>query len=557
MESQKKEKNSSLIYTLARRAAWISAVVAVILSILLIANYIQIKSVDPLNSPALTALMEELENNPDDTALKQQIRALDLLARKSYFATQWQIRTGSVILFVSVLVLLVSLKTISSGQAALPDLETPRKDTWNDILLSRRYLIYSGIVVFVLAFLLGVLSETQLTEKSEPSAGAMDEMARQWPAFRGPGGNGHAFVEEAPATWNGESGDNVLWKVQVPKPGFNSPVIWDDRLYLSGADTSSQEVYCYDTASGELQWTTELNDIPGHPAELPFVDTNTGYTAPTMALDGKHVCVIYATGDLACLDEKGNVQWAKNIGVPDNHYGHSSSLMIYRNLLLVQYDTNSSQTLYGFNLDNGEQVYATERQDVQISWASPLLVNTGNRFEVILNSNPWAVSYDPATGAELWRVDCMYGEVAPSPAYSNGFVFVVNEYAQLAAIKLEGTPHIAWAYEDDLSEAPSPLAVDNLLFMASTYGTVTCFDIESGEVHWTHDFDEGFYSSPIRVLDRVYLMDRDGVMQIFKAKDKFELIAENPLGEEADTIPAFKDGRLYIRGMEHLFCIGE
>jgi outer membrane protein assembly factor BamB len=150
----------------------------------------------------------------------------------------------------------------------------------------------------------------------------------------------------------------------------------------------------------------------------------------------------------------------------------------------------------------------------------------------------------------------MQGEIAPSPAYADGMVYVVNDYARLAAIKLQDTPVVAWEYIDDLSEVSSPLATKNLVIMAASYGTVTCFDGKTGERYWIHDFDEGFYSSPILVGESVYLMDMSGVMSIFKADKKFQLISRSELGEKAVTIPAFIHNRIYIRGEKHLFCIG-
>ncbi len=298
-----------------------------------------------------------------------------------------------------------------------------------------------------------------------------------------------------------------------------------------------------------------MNDIPGSPGGRPDVSEDTGYAAPTMTTDGQRVYAIFATGDLACFDFDGNRIWAKNIGMPDNHYGHSSSLITYQDLLLIQFDQNTGGYLIALRSSTGDLVYDKSR-DVEISWASPIVVNTGSRTEIILNSNPFVVSYDPRTGQELWRVKCMQGEIAPSPAYADGMVYVVNDYARLAAIKLQDTPVVAWEYIDDLSEVSSPLVTKNLVIMAASYGSVTCFDSKTGERYWIHDFDEGFYSSPILVGESVYLIDMLGIMYVFKADKKFQLISRSELGENAVTIPAFMHNRIYIRGEKHLFCIG-
>ncbi len=560
MENDKQNRLKALI---AKRVVIVSFIFAALLSVLLIANTIQMKTVDPLNSPALTQLMKQLQKSPDDQALKEQIRALDLLARKAYFTYQWQIRTGTLMLFVSVLVLLISLKTLSSMRRQLPDFEseTDSERTWMDQVLSRKSLVIGAVTLFALAFLGGALSESALKdlEKDPAKQGSFasrEELAENWPVFRGPNGLGVATMTSAPTEWDGESGENIVWKVEVPKPGFNSPIIWKEKLFLSGADEDLQQVYCYDTDSGDLLWTTDITNVPGTLSESPSVSDDTGYAAPTMATDGQRVFAIFATGDLACLDMSGNILWSKNLGLPDNHYGHSSSLITFEDLLIVQYDHNDSQQLYAFNTFNGNLVYETPRPDVQISWASPVLIDFENQVQVVINSNPFVMGYDPKTGQELWRVECMSGEGAPSSAFAEGRVFAVNEFALLAGIQLEPAPSMIWEYEDELSEVSSPIATSDLLIMASSYGSISCLDAKTGELIWDQEFDDGFYSSLILVGDVVYAMDLSGVMHMFKMDKVYSELGSAELGEDAMTTPVFMHERIYIRGTEHLFCIG-
>jgi outer membrane protein assembly factor BamB len=151
----------------------------------------------------------------------------------------------------------------------------------------------------------------------------------------------------------------------------------------------------------------------------------------------------------------------------------------------------------------------------------------------------------------------MLGEIAPSPAYADGMVFVVNDYARLAGIALGENAEMTWEYIDDLSEVSSPLATEDYVFMAASYGTVTCFESKTGERLWLEEFEEGFYSSPILVGDLVFLMDMAGVTYIFKADKEFQMISQNELGERAMSIPAFMHGRVYIRAIKNLYCIGK
>jgi outer membrane protein assembly factor BamB len=147
--------------------------------------------------------------------------------------------------------------------------------------------------------------------------------------------------------------------------------------------------------------------------------------------------------------------------------------------------------------------------------------------------------------------------VAPSPAFAGGVVFVGSDHATMMAIETGGDGKVLWKYEEDLPDASSPVATGKHLFMCSSGGVITCLDVKTGAKVWSKDFDEGFYGSPIVVDDRVYVMDRSGVTHVFKAADKYEALATNPLGEKADCTPAIPEGRIYLRSGKRLYCLGK
>jgi outer membrane protein assembly factor BamB len=562
--NEKERESYPVLYWIARSVAPVAAVFALFLSLLMIVNFIQIKSADPFNSPALSSLMQDVKENPENEVLKEQIRALDLLARKAYFTHRWQLRTGSYLLFAFVLVFLIAQKYVTSFRAWLPDLKAgPRKDnSWEIRILSKKSIQAAGAGLFVLAFVLGLLSQSDLRKIGRPGASAgagyasLKEMRDNWPNFRGPGGLGVAYHTDVPREWDGASGQNIRWKTEIPLPGYNSPVIWEKRIFLSGGDRNNQAVFCLDADSGEILWRTDVKDVPGAPAEKPRPTQDTGFAAPTAATDGRRVFVIFATGDIAGLDYEGKILWARNLGLPDNHYGHSSSLITYEDILLVQFDQNSGGRLLGLSAASGDTVYDVPRE-VGISWASPILADTGDGTELILNSNPDVVSHDPRTGREIWRVRCMQGEIAPSLAYADGWVYAVNEYARLAGIRLEPEPEVVWEYIDDLSEVSSPVAGGGMVFMAASFGVLSCIDGRTGERYWYQDYDEGFYSSPVLAGDLIYLTDMSGVTFIIKAAREYEEVGRCELGETVVAVPAFMHGRIYMRGTRHLYCIGE
>ena len=394
--------------------------------------------------------------------------------------------------------------------------------------------------------------ETQNVAIDYPTAA----MKNNFPSFRGPGGNGIAYQKNIPTSWDGASGKNILWKTAIPLPGYNSPVVWGDKVFLTGSDGTKQEVYCFSKKTGEILWTAEVIGVDGSPTKSPKVTDDTGYSASSVATDGVGVYVIFATGDIAAFDMNGSKLWSRNLGVPANHYGHSSSLVVIEGKLIVQYDHSKSANVYALSTRTGKTIWATSRK-VKISWASPVIVNTGSRVEILLLAEPFLSSYDPSTGKELWKIDCTSGEVGPSVACANGIVFALNEYANLVAVKVGDNPTVLWESNEYLSDVPSPVATDKYLIVVTSYGEVVCYNPLTGDKYWNHDFGTGTYSSPILLGDKVYLMDKKGTMHIFKADKKFILIGESKIGEETVCTPAFSDGKIFIRAGNNLYCVGK
>jgi outer membrane protein assembly factor BamB len=394
----------------------------------------------------------------------------------------------------------------------------------------------------------------QIAEPASSASLTIEQIRNNHNSFRGPLAQGIVYHKNIPTEWDGSSGTNILWKSPIPKHGYNSPVIWGDKVFIAGADNQSREVYCYNRTNGNLLWTGKADNIPGSPASPPRVTEDTGLSAPTVTTDGQRVFAIFGTGDVIAFDLNGKRVWAKNLGVPDNHYGHSSSLIVWDNKLIIQYDTNRGGKIMALNTATGVPVWETVR-DAKISWASPVMVQVDGKYQVVLTADPIVAGYDVQSGNELWSVECMMGEVGPSVGYTDGVVYAANEYATMVAIDIK-TQEILWEDDMFLPEAASPLAHNGLLIIATSYGVLVCYDAKTGEEYWDHDVGKTLYSSPMYADGKLFMMDNDGVMRIYEFGKEMKLIAENELGETAGTTPAFADGRIYIRGEENLYCIG-
>lgn len=609
---------------ISRQVAVIAAVFTALVSLLMILNYMQIRGSQPLESKSMTMLIERLSVDPGNELLVEEIRQLDLLARRAYFNSIWQIRAGAWLMIIGTVVLVIALRIYLGLRFSIEKPEPLPVGSKQARYITQRWVLVSGLAILILAGLsafftidhlaqydsmrltaspsqpadgierveitsgsaristadtvagelaadsdgtasvstdddaVGTTMEAAGTATAEPVVAlplTAENVASNHNAFRGAWGNGVSSRRNIPSRWDGPSLENILWKTPLPLHGYNSPVRWGDRLFMSGASPQRRIVFCIDRHSGNILWEREVNNIAGSPATPPRTTDDTGLAAPTMTTDGQRVFAIFGTGDIIAFDFEGTRLWARNLGVPQNHYGHSSSLLTWDGKVFVQYDTQDGSRVMALDNKTGETLWQTSRSD-GISWASPLLIRTDNTFQLILVANPTVSAYDTSTGRELWKVNCMSGEVGPSPAFGGGLVYAANEYAKMVAIDpVSGTR--VWEDNYYLPEVSSPLYHDGLLYIATSYAVFACFDAKNGDFLWEFDAENGFYSSPMLADGKIFIFDLEGQAYIFRPGRELQLIASPKLGEKVFATPVFADGRIYIRGNRHLYCIGE
>jgi len=565
-------------YAAAVGAAVVGALFSAIVGARMIAAYRRMQVVHPQESPELAQLREQIRRRPDEIVLAEQARKHDLALRQAYFRAKHFVDTGAYLLAGGAGLCLVGVLVAGAIAAQRPrpgPAVDVRKEDAGRASVARWTL---GAVILAAAggsaALLAWSTPPAPLEVRRAAAGPRQPVGpvsprpttrpapTDWPRFRGPGGLGIAVGKGfAERIVTGEGG-NVLWKTPVPLPGKNSPIVSRGRVYLTGATKTAREVYCFDAGTGRLLWRSPVK-ISTDPAP-PEVFDDTGYAAPTAVTDGQRVCAIFANGDLACFDRAGKKLWAKSLGKPTNMYGHSSSLTIYDGLLLVLYDQAAAEdersVLLALDVKTGEEIWSALRA-VGNSWASPIVIHTRSGAQVVTCADPWVIAYNADDGSELWKADCLTGDVAPSPVYAGGRLYATNIGAVLAAIRPGGEgdvtkTHVAWTAEDGLPDITSPLSDGRQVYLLTTDGVLTCYDAKTGKLHYEKELDRTFIASPSLVGDRVYLLAAKGTLIVFRAGPKYVEIARSELGERCEASPALLGGRIYIRANKHLYCIG-
>jgi outer membrane protein assembly factor BamB len=568
---------ASLSWTL-----WITAIFCVLVSATMLYQHWAAAERDPWKSPRLLALKEQLREAPTDETVKAEIRRLDLEFRERYVRRLSLNKTGGWLLVGGLAALLVAARTIvkQTAQPYLPKRRVAAPQDWFALAVHSRWGV-AGIGAIAMAGLavLALTARSPLpTSAAEldkvlgraPDADAvadlptLPEFRANWPRFRGTDGGGVAsgewklsFTEPADA--------NVVWKSLVPVGGFNSPIVWGNRVFLSGGDADRREVFCYDATSGQLLWQRVVEKVPGSPAKQPDIPEMTGFAAPTMATDGRRAFVLFANGDLAAFNFDGSIAWAKNIGVPKNMYGHASSLAVWPERLIVQLDQDEGapggSKLLAFDSATGRLIWERKRA-VHDSWASSIIIEAAGKTQIITLALQWAISHSLADGNELWRAEIMEGEIAPSPTFTGGLVVIASPSAGLFAIRPDGAgdvtkSHVAWSSQEPAPDITSPVSNGELVFTVLTMGALFCFDLKDGKLLWEHDLEMEIQSSPSLAGDQLLLASTKGHVILIEGAREFKETARVKLEDAFYASPALVDGRVYLRGTTNLWCLGE
>jgi outer membrane protein assembly factor BamB len=574
---------TALVRTLTG-AVLIAALFCIVAGGALLVRHWQSKADDPLKSPQVTALKEQLRNEPRNEVLKQRIRELDLRLRRRYFQELDFRHTGGWLLLGGLVVMVWSARRRAALRAQPPfPLSEPDADRRRTRAAVQARWAVAAVAGLTGATLLGWSLSARSTLPDRPAELAKllaqfagesgpdltdlpspGEIRANWPRFLGPDGNACVTNFILPAAIDVATGAGLVWKVPLPAPGFGSPIVWTNRVYLSGGDATNRAVFCFDAATGTLVWQRPVVNIPGSPAQAPEIPESTGYAAPTMATDGRRVFAWFGNGDLVAFTLAGAPVWSKNPGVPKNAYGHATSLVSWQGRLIVQFDQGEPEEgksrLYALAAATGNVLWQKSRP-VGSSWATPVVAEAAGKTQIITLGGKWVIAYNATDGNELWRVEGLNGEITPSPIFTAGLAVITSPSDKLMAIRLDGSgnvskTHIAWSSEENVPDITSPVGNGELVFTASSNGMLTCFDIKDGKKLWEQDLNFEVNASPAIAGDRLIVFGKKGAIVVAAAGRQFQSILKADLGEQVLASPAFAAHRMFVRTAKSLVCLG-
>ncbi len=425
---------------------------------------------------------------------------------------------------------------------------------------------------------------------------------KNWPGFRGEGASGVADGQHPPTRWNVETGENITWKTPIPGLSVAGPIVWDDRIYVTTAissDTSAGlriglygdvapdkdvsphvwKVYALDKNSGEILWERTAHEgVPQVKRHTKSAQNNS-----TPVTNGEYIVVLFGAEGLYCYKKNGDLAWKNDVGRldsgwfynPDYEWGHGSSPIIYKDMVILQADIQKNSFIAAYRLKDGKEVWRTNRDEIP-SWASPTVVETEKGAELVTNATNHIMGYDPMTGKELWRMKGNSEIATPTPFIANDLIYVTSGYRPIQpiyAIRPGSRGDISLAEDETSNEAivwstqrggpylPTPIVYDKHLYVCANNGVMTCYNAMTGErVYRQRTGARGagyaFTASPVAADGKLYLSSEDGIVYVIKAGETFKRLAKNDMDDTIMATPAISDGMIFIRTQKHIYGIG-
>jgi outer membrane protein assembly factor BamB len=286
----------------------------------------------------------------------------------------------------------------------------------------------------------------------------------------------------------------------------------------------------------------------------------------------------FGSEGLYCYDHDGGLLWKRDLGVIDISkygigWGYASSPAIQGDRIVLLCDDPKRPFIVALQLSNGEELWRKSRHgDSERSWGTPLIHQTGESSQVVVNGWPWVVSYDLETGEERWRIAGGGDNPTPSPFAVGDRVFITSSHGGKSPIyviqedavgNLTESPEaaekfVAWKTDQGGSYMSTPVVCGDYLYLGNSNGVVRCFHATNGEKIYEKRLGRGasVTASLTAADDKIYVPCENGVMYVLKAGNAFEVLAENPMGEPCFATPAFSEGILFVRTTQTLVAIG-
>lgn len=396
--------------------------------------------------------------------------------------------------------------------------------------------------------------------------------AENWPGWRGPRGDGGSLEDNTPTMWNGETGEHIAWKTPLPGGGHSSPIVWNDRVFVTACleGDGKRELICLDRDSGKVLWQNTVAEAP-----LEKKHALNSFASGTPVTDGERVYVTFlmpekssktevTPGDMvvAAYNFAGERLWQTKPGRFASVHGFCSSPVLFEDKLIVNGDHDGDSYIVALNRATGETIWKQPREFKTRSYVTPLIRQVNGRPQMMFSGSKQVVSLDPRDGSLQWRLKGPTEQFVASLVYDGELIYLTAGFPEyhILAVKPDGNGEldddaIVWRTRKNCAYVPSPILCGPYFLVAADGGTASCYMAREGKLQWTERLGKHYSASLVTSGGLVYFTADDGITKVVRPGPTLEVVSENKLGEYTYASPAISDGKLFIRGEKHLFCV--
>ncbi len=428
---------------------------------------------------------------------------------------------------------------------------------------------------------------------------AVSLYADNWPQWRGPDQNGRSTVaKNLPLHWT--STENVRWKVELPSWSAATPIVWGDVVLVTSAEEGFNDPVKYGAGGGRVNARPDagehdrlflfaLNRADGsvlwsrETGRHNRIYRKQNMASPSPVTDGERIWTMTGVGTLTAFDFEGNQLWRRDLqadyGQFGLNWGYASSPKLHGDRLYVQ-------VLHGMHTDDPSYVMAVDKHTGKTLWrverptdainespdnyATPILIEVGGKLQLVVSGADYVTGHDIDSGKELWRLggfnptnDRNYRTIASSIAIGDKVYTTSREGRPFIAFKAGGSGDItgkAEIWSNNLgADVPTPTTDGEIIYVVNDRGIAVAIEAATGDLVYDRQrLEPGTYSSsPLLADGKIYATSEDGKTVVYKAGREFEILAVNELDEYTLASPVAVDNQIFIRTMEHVYCIAE
>lgn len=393
--------------------------------------------------------------------------------------------------------------------------------------------------------------------------------AGEWPAWRGPGGDGVSDEVGMPVDWDGK----IQWKAALPGPGNSTPITWVNHVFVTqaNAESTQRKLIAFDRATGRKLWEFSKE----YKEEDPTHKTNP-HCASSPVTDGQHIISWFGSAGLFCHDFDGKLIWSRDLGKVEHIWGYASSPVIHEDKVILSFGPGTKHVLYAFDKATGKTIWETdlglsqpvnEQKRFKGSWSTPILYKVGDKTQIVLSLPDELVGFDMETGKRIWWCSGLSALSYTSPIIGEGVIVAMSGYGGAAiGIKSPGpndtgdltASHSLWRTPKNKQRVGSGVIVDGHVYIVDGPGAMKCINLRTGKQLWEERLGGTSWSSMIHADGKLWIADDRGTVFVLKPDTtKKVVLAENKLGEMIRGSLAFSDGQIYLRTYKALYCIGK